>query len=290
MSSLLIDSPARLAWSWCGRLVAKATVLLLAGLGDCGPPARASAALRHRLWSLALCGIVILPSSAGLSLSGDSRFCRPASRGQAGSRSADGKARFFEGAPHSGSIAAKRHPSGLTHWPGRRRRCRTLQSPVESQSQARSVSGPIAAVWGLGTPQRPPCRPCVGIARNEWRRRSLAARRRPGVDGDLLGGALAAARPRSVGRAENRRQPVDPGHLGRRAAGRALARVLSRGWPAPTRRLVLLHELGARQAVRRAVPAGGPAGGRRLLVPPCWPGSLLHRLRVECELRLRRLA
>ena len=285
MSPSFIDSLAGLGLvSAAMDLVAKATIVLVLAWLVAALLPRSSAAVRHRLWSLALCGIVILPFLCW-SLPGWRLPILPVAVESAGGIvPADERVRTPEGGPSLDS-ASRNGTHRLTTWPGRRH-------GAKPSIPARAESGPIDLRLDRGRlgPRFPRGR--FAGRRGDREERMVpwdfAARRRPRVAGDSRW-TLTAARARSVGRAEDRRQPGDPGHLGRLAAGRALARVVARvagidpsARPAPRAR--------ARQAVRRAVPTGRPAGGRRLLVPsaglvrpPSPPGRMRIRLR-----RLRR--
>ena len=216
-------------------------------------------------------------SSAGPSLAGDCRSCRRPSRVRAES------ARGREGEDFRG-----RAPTRVRREIAAPATTGLAVGKCQSSIHAGAEPGPIGLQpdrgrLGLGIPRDRLAGP-RGDREERMAPRGFAARRRPGVAGDS-GGALAAARARSVGRAENRRQPVDPGHLGHLSAGRALARVLARlaGIDPPAR---AAPRARPRQAVRRALPVIGSAGGRRLLVPsaglvrpPSPPGRMRIRLR-----------
>ena len=224
MSPSLIDSLAGSAWLPCAvDAVAKATVLLAVAWMIAVLLHRSSAALRHRLWSLALCGIVIMPILCGFLPYWRLPILPATVESAGGGVPADGKARMFEGAPSFGNM-----PRSGTHKPDarpRHRRVAELSAPVGAESGPIGLR-PDRCRLGPGIPRDRLAGP-AGDRPKRMAPRSLAACRRSRLAGSARR-ALAAARARSVGRTENRRQPVDPGHLGRLAAGRALARVVAR--------------------------------------------------------------
>src|SRR3954469_22923597 len=61
MSPPLIDPLARFSFVFAADAAAKATIILVLAWAIAALWPRSSAAVRHRLWSLALCGIVISP-------------------------------------------------------------------------------------------------------------------------------------------------------------------------------------------------------------------------------------
>src|SRR4051794_25948606 len=103
MSPSFIDSLARVGVaSLAEDAVAMATALLAVAWLIAALLPRSSAAVRHRLWSLALCGIVLMPILCW-SLPRWRLPILPATVGHAdGSKPADGKARLFEGTPSLG--------------------------------------------------------------------------------------------------------------------------------------------------------------------------------------------
>ena len=154
-----------------------------------------------------------------------------------------------------------------------------LQS-LREPSQARSISGSIAAVWGLGflVAALPAV---VGIARNEWCRGTS----RRVADREWLETLGGFSRQLALGRSVELRIGASPSIPVTWGVLRPVVLLpeSSRGWPAPTRRLVLLHELAHIKRFDVLFQlAGRLAAAAYWFHPLAW--FALHRLRVECEL------
>ena len=179
IDSLAIGGPAL----FVADAVAKATVLLCLAMIAAAVLRRSSAAVRHRLWALTLCGLLVLPALSW-SLPGWRLPILPATTGVAGSRASrnrkprigsdtigpPGRPRF--GATRVRSAGRAASPGPATDDPGRSRAGRDPGTALES---ARMLLVWVMGFIAVALPA------LAGIAGNEWRRRQIPAGHRPGL-------------------------------------------------------------------------------------------------------------
>jgi beta-lactamase regulating signal transducer with metallopeptidase domain len=263
IESLAIDGPAQ----FVADTVIKATVLLCLAVIAAAVLRRSSAAVRHRLWALTLCGLLVLPALSW-ALPGWRLPILPATAGSAGS-----------GVPRAESVGAD------TIEPPH-----ALASAQPAFNAGRPEPGPAGG--GPGTPLVSPrlvwtmgflaaAMPALaGIVANEWRRR----RSRPVTDPGWLESLETLADQLAIRRRVELR--TIPASVIPTTWGILWPVILlpegAREWPEALRRLVLLHELAH---IRRGDVgfqlAGRMAAAAYWFHPLAW--YALHRMRVECE-------
>ena len=278
--------------------VAKATILLCLTTAVAAVLRRSAAAVRHRLWGLTLCGLIvlpflswslpgwrlpILPSTMGLSASRASWNEGAAELGfnqAVNAGSPDGihstQPNFDHGRPGPTQASRPSHPNGSSGTsPGSPPMIRSLVAP----GAVLRVSARIMLLWVLGfiavgLPA------LAGVVGNEWRRRQS----RLVVDQNwlqLLDGLTQQFALRRRIELRTSPAPLIPITWG------VLQPVVllpeqAQQWPEPIRRLVLLHELAH---IKRWDVSFQLIG--RLATAVYWFHPLawyaLHRLRADCE-------
>ena len=256
---------------------AKATVLLGLTTAVAAGLQRSAAAVRHRLWSLTLCGLLLLPLLSW-SLPGWRLPILPSTAGQSGSgvsrSEATADSRFAQGVnvpdPEStGSIQVGFDPGSLE----------PAQPPARAHDAAARRARTVLLLWALGfiVAMLPAA---AGVLGNERRRKQS----RRVVDqswSQLFDGLIRqfAIRRRIELRAGL--VPLVPVTWGAMRPVVLLPEQAEQ-WPEPVRRLVLMHEL----AHIKRWDVGFQLAGR-LATAVYWFHPLawyaLHRLRVECE-------
>jgi beta-lactamase regulating signal transducer with metallopeptidase domain/protocatechuate 3,4-dioxygenase beta subunit len=273
--------------------VAKGTILLCLTTAIAAILRRSGAAVRHRVWALALCGMIAMPFLSW-SFPGWRMSILPSGWGLPGSR-----ASWSHGAAESGSNRARNESrsgrSELDHGgsgPAQAQQSGNRDDRVAAISRSSSVSQSlspagmalresdwIALLWALGfiSVAWPAL---LGIAGNEWRRRHS----RLIVDQtwleliENLTRQFGLRRPIELRSSPVPLVPVTWGVL----RPVILVPEQAQQWPESARRVVLLHELAH---VKRWDVAFQLIG--RLATAVYWFHPLawyaLHRLRAECE-------
>ena len=278
--------------------VAKATILLCLTTAVAAVLRRSAAAVRHRLWGLTLCGLIVLPFLSW-SLPGWRLPILPSTMGLPGSRaswnegaaelgsnqavnaeSPDGihstQPNFDHGRPGPTQASRPGHPNGSS---GTSSRSSPVVRSLVAPGAVLRESARIMLLWVLGfiAVALPAL---AGVVGNEWRRRQS----RRVVDPNWLQLLDGLARQLALRRRiELRTSPVS---LIPMTWGILRPVVLlpeqAQQWPEPARRLVLLHEL----AHIKRWDVGFQLIGR-LATAVYWFHPLawyaLHRLRAECE-------
>lgn len=277
----------------------KGTLLLLLAWGLATFLRRSSAAVRHRIWALGLCGLIALPvlsssvpgwrlpiASATSKVQRVSRTASPSDLAPAVAeelpRPATGQVELHRSAPTTARSSAPRPHTAIRATPAQKPPAEGLVAESHANAQADTpwnVVNVVVAVWLVGflavvLPT------LAGLFAHELRRRSAEP-----VHEDVWLRLLDSLRERfSIRRrVELRRYELCPIPI---TWGIVRPVVLlpanSDAWIEPTRRIVLLHELAH---VRRFDVAVQLAG--RLAVAMYWFHPLawyaLRRLRAECE-------
>lgn len=276
MPRWLIDSTATGGPALVADAVAKATILLCLTTALAVVLHRSAAAVRHRLWTLALGGLLVVPLLSW-SLPGWRLPILPAI--EPPSRLEAGLAEATRPAP------ARPVPAPAAHTAARDVAvdATTLRAPAAVRSEAPGAPGRgpgwLTLVWVVGFVAAV-LPALVGVIGNERRRRGS----RPAVEDDWrqlldgLAGELALRR-----RIELRLSPMPliPVTWGI-ARPVILLPAEAEQWPEPVRRLVLLHELAHIQRGDVGFQLlGRVATAFYWFHPLAW--YALHRLRAECE-------
>ena len=278
---------------------AKATILLLISCMLAGIVRRSSAALRHRIWSLTLCGLIALPLASWIvpgwrlpmfSVPEDSRMTRqrmlrtsvdsePDRTQSTLSHGSTERLTFRAEASSSESILPDRGPI-VTQSP-RSTRTEAGHSDVtiseHEGSERWTLAGGLLALWSAGflavaLPS------LIGVLVNEWNRR----RSRPVFDLEWRRLIDTLRRGLSIGRqVELRQGRISPIPL---TWGVVRPIILlpdnARDWTEPMRRAVLLHELAHVYRLDAGFQlAGRVAAALYWFHPLAW--YALHRLRLE---------
>jgi beta-lactamase regulating signal transducer with metallopeptidase domain/protocatechuate 3,4-dioxygenase beta subunit len=255
--------------------VAKATILLCLTTAIAGVLRRSAAAVRHRLWGLTLCGLIVLPFLSW-SVPGWRLSVLPTTMGLPSSAASRN-----EGAAELGSDQAVNagSPDGTHSTQPHLVRSSPVVQFLEAPGASLRESAWIMLLWVLGfiAVALPAL---AGVAGNEWRRRQS----RRVVDQNWLQLLNGLARQFTLRRRVELRTspvpliPVTWGVL----RPVVLLPEQAQQWPEPARRLVLLHEL----AHIKRCDVGFQLIGR-LATAVYWFHPLawyaLHRLRAECE-------
>ncbi len=256
---------------------AKATVLLCLAAFLATVLRHSAAAVRHRLWSLALCGVILLPLLS-LAFPGWTIPALPATTGSVATsayredRTTKLKASQEVSPGGSEDIPEIRQPTN----PSRRA---TARQSFGTTDDAQRVWGWLISLWLLGflvfaLPV------LTAVLRNEWRRRHAGLV----LDQNWLSLLDAVRRQLTLHRQVELRTTSEPCVPVTWGVLRPVVLLPDRAeqWPEPTRRLVLLHEL---THVKRWDVGYQLIG--RLAAAIYWFHPLawyaLHRLRTECE-------
>ena len=252
------------------NVVARATILLCVTAAIAMTSHRCSAAVRHRLWCLALCGLLVLPLLS-LMLPGWRLPVLPATAAPVGEAAANGEqnGQRSPGALNLQSSGLARGNSELG--PRRQDRSSALASgPTATVSRLlrlvashRAIDAMIL-IWSLGfiVVALPTA---VSLLVHAWRRRQFP----PVVDRNWLElldkcrGQLAIRRRVDLRMCTGPQVPMTWGFW----RPVVLLPDQSREWSEGRRRLVLLHELAHVKALRRGTSNDRPPGRRLLLVP-----------------------
>jgi beta-lactamase regulating signal transducer with metallopeptidase domain len=279
----------------------KATIMLSLALLIAIGLRRSSAAIRHRLWSLSLCGVAALPimswmipgwrlpvlpalrevpvasTSANEVSSAGAKVDKLATRDDSRPPDLDHFGLGIE--PSAGEDQTENHHVALatTHRPvGETHVYAVVASPIHVE---RTISQWLLLVWAIG---------CIGVAlptligliANEWRRRRSPLL----TDAGLLQLLDSLCRVLALRRTVELRTTGDS--LAPQTWGIFRPVILlpeeAVSWPEAARRLVLLHELAHIERFDMAFQlAGRMAAALYWFHPLAWFG--LHRLRVESE-------
>jgi beta-lactamase regulating signal transducer with metallopeptidase domain len=266
-------------------VVARATILLCVTAAVAMTSHRCSAAVRHRLWCLALCGLLVLPLLS-LMLPGWRLPVLPATAAPVGEAAANGEqnGQRSPGALNLQSSGLARGNSELG--PRRQDRSSALASgPTATVSRllrlvvSRRAIDAMILIWSLGfiVVALPTV---VSLLVHAWRRRQFP----PVVDRnwlellDKLRGQLAIRRPVELRMCTGPQVPLTWGFW----RPVVLLPHQAREWSEGRRRLVLLHELAHVKRCDVALQLiGRLAAACYWFHPLAW--YALHRSRVECE-------
>lgn len=269
---------------------AKTTVLLLLAWSSAVLLRRRSAALRHRIWAMALCGSIAMPVASWLVPGWRLPVLPEAPRS------------IVEGSPAMVPIAANPAPAAPSVVAVARPRPFVPARSSDHAIEARPITSRPVAVAATPLPLR---RPVIswtfpGGWLAAWGFGALAVglptllallgnrrirmRSRPVVDAgwldlcESLRRAFAIRRPVELLQGEAATIPVTWGI----ARPVVLLPVDAAGWPERKRRLVLLHELAHVRRLDAGIQlVGRLAAAMHWFHPIAW--YALHRLRVECE-------
>ena len=278
--------------------VVKATILLCLTTAVVGFLRRSSAAVRHRLWSLALCGLIVVPFLSWV-LPGWRLPILPSTIGVPGSRapSNGGTAELGSDPTMNGGSpdGIPRAQLNVARGPARPTQASPPSHTADSSGTSSRKSSVVRFFVAAGAGLRKPARlmliwvlgliavalpALAGVVGNEWRRRQS----RRVVDQnwlrllDALAGQLALRRRIELRASPAPLIPMTWGVL----RPVVLLPEQAEQWPEPARRLVLLHEL----AHIKRWDVGFQLIGRLATAiywfhPLAW--YALHRLRAECE-------
>ena len=279
---------------------ARATMLLLVSCVLAGTVRRSSAALRHRIWSLTLCGLIALPLASWMvpgwqlpvfSIAEHSIMTRQRMPRTSVTRSLTRrKVRYRNVRPNdslSGAGLRRQKAADRIGDPSCRSRRDRPGPRRHSETTIPELKAPHDGRWpgdfsrsGAWDFSRPRCRRSIGVLINEWNRRR--SRPVPGDEWRILLDTLR--RGLSIGRhVEFRQGRISPIPL---TWGVVRPIILlpddAQGWTEPKRRAVLLHELAHVHRLDAGFQlAGRVAAALYWFHPLAW--YALHRLRLEAE-------